>query len=124
MVEELLQFLVRKVDTELIETVLVENLEPGNVQHSRKRLSFLFCVQRVVTLFHEPFEHPVENGFRHGPQSVGALVHIHSLGHELGSDLDAWLANVCVHLFPIHTEQFGAVGSINETVRLGLLFPT
>jgi len=36
-------------------------------------LSLLFCVQRLITLPHQPFEHTIEHAFGHGTHRVRDL---------------------------------------------------
>lgn len=124
MVEELLEFLVGEVDTQLIETVLLENLETGDIQHTSEMLTFLFGVQSVVTFLNEELEQPVEDGFSHGTHGVGTLVDVLALGDEFSTDLNLGLADESIHLFTIDSEELSGLHTVVNTVGLSLLFTT
>ena len=61
-VEELLQFLVHKVDGDLLEAVVLEDLESGNIEHSAEVGLLQGGVNEgVVTLLNEPLEDTVKD---------------------------------------------------------------
>merc|ERR1719410_1446144 len=92
-VEELLQLLVDKVDGNLLKTVVLENLEAGNIEHSAEvGLLEGGINEGVVTLDDEPLEHAVKDGTGNTTGGHGGLLHSLTLGHPLGADLDAGLA--------------------------------
>merc|ERR1719192_591458 len=92
-VEELLELLVDKVDGNLLEAVVLENLETGNVKHSAEVALLEGGVNEgVVTLDDEPLEHAVKDGTGDTAGGHGGLLHGLTLGHPLGADLDAGLA--------------------------------
>jgi len=105
MIEELLQLLVGEVDAKLIKTVLVEDLESGNVQHSGEGSSVLLGVQSVVTLLDQELEQPVEHGFGHGTAGSVTLLDALTLGHKFSSDLDSGLADIVVQPFRVNTQK-------------------
>jgi len=54
-VKELLQLLVREVDTQLLEPIQLKDLKAGNVQHTNKVLPPRpLHVQRLIDAFHQP----------------------------------------------------------------------
>ena len=53
------------LSNEMIETY-VEDLEAGNIQYTDEVLPLLLCVQGLVTLLHQPFEHTIEHTLGHG----------------------------------------------------------
>merc|ERR1719204_909140 len=92
-VEELLKFLVHKVDGDLLEAVVLEDLEAGNVKHSAEVGLLHGGVDKgVVTLDDQPLEDPVEDGTGNTSGGHGGLLAGLALGHPLGSDLDPGLA--------------------------------
>ncbi|OAD59362.1 hypothetical protein WN48_09193 [Eufriesea mexicana] len=115
-IEELLQFLIGEVDTHIacivLEETYVEDLKTSNIQYTNEVLPFLLCVQGLVTLFHQPFEQPVEHGFRQGTHGVCYLVLVTTLGYELVTDLDPWFQQVLVKIGTVATKQFGDTFSL------------
>lgn len=85
----------------------VENLETGNIQYTDEVLPLLLGVQGLVTLLHQPFEHPVEHRLRHGAYGIGYLVLVTTLGDELVTDLDPWLQQVLVKIGTVAAQQLG-----------------
>ena len=62
-VEELLKFLVDKVDGDLLEAVVLKDLETGDVEHSTEvGLLHGGVNEGVVTLDDQPLEDAVEDG--------------------------------------------------------------
>jgi len=63
LVEVLLQLLVGEVDAKLLEAVLLEYLEPEDVQHSYHRgLDTRYGLHRGIDPFHQPIEQPAIKG--------------------------------------------------------------
>merc|ERR1719211_628138 len=92
-VEELLQLLVDKVDGDLFETVVLEDLETGNIEHSTEvGLLHGGVEEGVVTLDDQPLEDAIEDGTGNTTGGHGGLLTGLTLGHPLGSDLDPGLA--------------------------------
>lgn len=120
-VEELLQLLVGEVDAQLLETVLVEDLKTGNIEHTDEVLSLLLGVQGLVQLLHHPLEETIEHGLSEGTDRVGDLSGVSALGHKLIADLDARLAQVLVQISGIEAKQVGGLLTLLRTVRLALL---
>lgn len=84
----------------------VEDLETGDIQYTDEVLPFLLSVQSLVTLLHQPLEHPVEHRLRHGAHGIGYLILVTTLGDELVTDLDPWLQQVLVKIGTVDAEQF------------------
>ena len=62
-VKELLELLVDKVDGDLLEAVVLEDLESSNIKHSAEvGLLHGGVDEGVVTLDDQPLEHAVEDG--------------------------------------------------------------
>ena len=73
-VEELLQLLVRVVDAQLLEAVVVEDLEAGDVEHADEVLALGLGVQRLVHAIHQPPEATAVNGLAQGADRVHHLI--------------------------------------------------
>merc|ERR1712172_328788 len=131
-VEELLKFLVDKVDGDLLEAVVLKDLETGDVEHSTE-VSLLHggVNEGVVTLDDQPLEDAVEDGPGNtsgGTNGLGAGL---ALGHPLSSNLDPGLAEGLEHDLGVNTkcssclswEAFNAgVGNLSLVVAtLGLI---
>merc|ERR1712061_941971 len=92
-VEELLQLLVDKVDGDLLEAVVLEDLEAGDVEHSTEvGLLHGGVDEGVVTLDDKSLEDAIEDGTGNTTGGHGSLLTGLTLGHPLGSDLDPGLA--------------------------------
>merc|ERR1719166_170389 len=92
-VEELLELLVDKVDGDLLEAVVLEDLETGNIEHSAEvGLLHGGVDEGVVTLDDKPLEDAIEDGTGNTTGGHGGLLTGLTLGHPLGSDLDPGLA--------------------------------
>jgi len=124
MVEELLKFFVGEVDTQLLESVVVEDLKAGNIQDTNEVLSLLFCVQRLITLPHQPFEQAIEHAFGHGTHRVRDLVLVPTLGHKLVAYFDPGLQEVLVKFFMVGTQELSHTCTFLRTVCLSLLLST
>merc|ERR1719367_845938 len=92
-VEELLELLVDKVDGNLFESIVLEDLETSNIQDSAE-VSLLECSinEGVVTLDNKPLEETVKDGSGNTSSGTSGLLNSLTLGDPLGSDLDSWLA--------------------------------
>uniref|UniRef100_A0A2M4DMR2 Uncharacterized protein n=1 Tax=Anopheles darlingi TaxID=43151 RepID=A0A2M4DMR2_ANODA len=123
-VEELLQLLVGEVNTQLLETVVVEDFETSNIQHTNELSTLLLGVQSLVTLLDQPFEDTIEDTLAEGTDRVGDLVLVLTLGDELVTDLNTWLQQILVQIVSDHTEQLGHTVTILGTVGFSLLFAT
>jgi hypothetical protein len=70
-IEQLLQFLVRVIDTHLFEGVQSEDFEAGNVQNANKRRALSFAsIERLVDPSDNPFEHAFVNSLGYRFDSV------------------------------------------------------
>ena len=85
----------------------IEDLEAGNIEHTDEHGASLASLECHVTLPDEPREHTREETLGHGTDVVVDSIDAHTLGDELGTDLDLGLAEVPVELLGVNTEQFG-----------------
>merc|ERR1719210_2299314 len=85
-VEELLELLVDKVDGNLFESIVLENLETSNIQDSAE-VSLLECSinEGVVTLDNKPLEETVKDGSGNTSSGTSGLLNSLTLGDPLGS---------------------------------------
>ena len=60
MIEELLEFFVGEIDANLLESIVVKNFKPGNVEDTDEELAFLLGVEGLVDAFDKPEEEFVE----------------------------------------------------------------
>merc|ERR1719402_198715 len=98
LVEELLELLVHKVDGDLLEAVVLEDLKTSNVEHSTEVCLLHGRVDKgVVTLDDEPLEDAVKDGPGDTTGGHGGLLAGLTLDHPLGSDLDPGLAEGLEH---------------------------
>ena len=89
------------------EETYIKDLKTGNIQYTDEVLPLLLRVQSLVTFFHQPFEQPVEHGFRHGAHRIRNLILVTTLRDELVTDLDPWFQQVLVKIGTVATQQFG-----------------
>merc|ERR1711899_221485 len=107
-VEELLELLVDKVDGDLLEAVILEDLEAGNVKHSAEVGLLQGGVNKgIVTLLNQPLEDAVKDGPGNATDGVGRLLAGLTLHNPLGSDLDPGLAVGLDHLERVDLESSG-----------------
>merc|ERR1711994_873420 len=127
-VEELLQLLVDKVDGDLLEAVVLENLETSDIEHSAEvRLLEGGVNEGVVTLDDEPLEETVEDSSGDTTDSSSGLLAGLALSHPLGTDLDAGLAESLDHGGGVDTKKGGALareGVGSNLLALGLVITT
>merc|ERR1712048_111839 len=75
-VEELLQLLVDKVDGDLLEAVVLENLETSDIEHSAEVCLLERSInERVVTLLNQPLEETVKDGSGNTASGSSSLLH-------------------------------------------------
>merc|ERR1719210_2043247 len=98
-VEELLELLIDKVDGDLLEAVVLEDLEAGDVEDSTE-VGFLQAgiYEGVVALLNQPLEETVKDGPGNATDGSSRLIASLTLGHPLGADLDPGLAEHLDHL--------------------------
>merc|ERR1719166_897383 len=127
-VEELLQLLVDKVDGDLLEAVVLEDLKASNVKHSAEVGLLERGVNKsVVTLLNEPLEQSVKDGSADTSDSSGGLLAGLTLGDPLGTDLDPGLAEHLDHLHGVDSEESGDLageGVGTDLLALGLVVTT
>merc|ERR1712223_231389 len=126
-VEELLQLLVDKVDGDLLEAVVLEDLKASNVKHSTEvGLLHGGIDEGVVTLLNQPPEDAVKDGPGDATNSICGLLAGLTLGHPLGSDFDPGLAEGLDHLERVDLEDgcsLAGVGVGANVLTLGLVVP-
>merc|ERR1719430_2020275 len=111
-VEELLQLLVDKVDGDLLEAVVLEDLKTSNVEHSTEVCLLHGGVDKgVVTLDDEPLEDAVKDGPGDTTGGHGGLLAGLTLDHPLGSDLDPGLAEGLEHGLGVNSKGSSSLTS-------------
>ena len=75
LVEELLQFLVDIVDTDLLEAVVLKDLKTSDIQDGTEiGLLQSWVNKSVITLLNQPLEDTVKDGPSNAANSVGSLL--------------------------------------------------
>ena len=88
-IKELLKLLIREVDTQLLEAIVLKSLETGNVQDTDKMGALVILgVQRQVDDLDEPVEAARIDGLAQSLHGIGALVLVLALVDELVFNLD------------------------------------
>ena len=104
-VEELLKFLVDKVDGDLLKAIVLKDLETSDVKHSTEvGLLHSGVNECVVTLDDQPFEDSIEDGPGNTSSGTSGLFTGLTLGHPLSSDLDPGLAERLEHDLGVNTK--------------------
>merc|ERR1740131_865230 len=105
-VEELLKFLVDKVDGDLFKAIVFKDLKTSNIKHSTE-VSFLegSINQSIITLLNEPLEDSVKDGPGNTCSGTSGLFDVLSLGDPLSSDLDPGLTEGLDHCSCIHPKR-------------------
>ena len=82
----------------------LEDLETGDIQYADEELPLVLCVQLLVNAAHEPLEHPVVDGLRHGVHAehhldtdIVSLISKTSEGHFCSASLQYVRGNVFKH---------------------------
>merc|ERR1711952_435556 len=113
LVEELLQLLIDVVDADLLEAVVVEDLEAGNVEHTNVGdLLHGWVAQGLVTLVDDNPEGTLVDGTGDTGNGVGSVGAGGTLLHPLSSDLQLGLAEVGDHPFLVDGQQVGNLLSV------------
>merc|ERR1719400_2346188 len=121
-VEELLQLLVDVVDANLFESIVVEDLEAGDVEDSDVGdLLHGGVAQGLVTLVHSDPESPLVDGTSDAGNRVGGVVAGRALVHPLRADLQLGLAEVGDHPLHVNSEELCHLLGIALVLDLGLL---
>merc|ERR1712012_1100676 len=119
-VEELLELLIDKVDGDLFESIVLEDLESGNIQDSAEvgllERSINEC---VITLDNQPLEETIKDSSGNTSSGTSCLLNSLTLGHPLSSDLDPGLAESLEESIGINTTESSHLSS--ECVRSDLL---
>merc|ERR1719232_748604 len=119
-VEELLELLVDKVDGNLLESIVLEDLETSNIQDSAEVGLLEGSINKgVVTLDNQPLEHTVKDGTSNTSSSTSSLLNSLTLGDPLGTDLDSWLAESLEQRSGLNTTERSKLAS--KGVRSNLL---
>ena len=121
MVEELLQLLVDKVDGELLEPVVREDLKASDVEDGAEVDLFHARVdQSLIAFLNQPKESSVIDRSSNPAHSVCCLVHVLTFGHPLSANLphriilslsqqnknlDLWLHKGCHQVIDINFSQ-------------------
>jgi hypothetical protein len=115
-VEELLKLLVSVVDAKLLEAVVLEDLETGDIEHTDEegttRLS-----HGVIDLLDQPQEKTVVDGLCKSITRGKSLLLAEMLGNPISTGLDTGLNETLAKVDLIDTEEFGRDGKgsgINE----------
>merc|ERR1712061_705845 len=112
----------------LLEAVVLENLETGNVKHSAEVALLEGGVNEgVVTLDDEPLEHAVKDGTGDTTGGHGGLLYSLTLGHPLGANLDAGLAEGLEQRHGLNSAESGHLageGLGSNALHLGLVVTT
>jgi len=106
-VEELLQLLVGVVDADLLERVLLEDFETGNIEDTNERVGSLLVEDLVGTL-DDPEEESSEDGLGQGISGVSSLLNSEVSLDELSSGLDSRLAESLLELGWVNGEKLGS----------------
>ena len=88
MVEELVKFLVRVVDAELLERVRLEVLETEDVEDADKLRRVLAGVGALVDVIHEPGERPRVERLGHGVPVLPRLIVLERDLGDVAADVD------------------------------------
>merc|ERR1719410_1814868 len=116
MVKKLLQLFIDKVNGDLFEAVIFENLKPCNIQHSTE-VGLLQSVinEGVITFFNQPFENSVKDSSCNTSNSTSCLLTSLTFGNPFCSNLDAWLAECLDHSSSIDSKSSSNLA--RESVR-------
>merc|ERR1719193_454673 len=122
LVEELLELLVDVVDANLLETVVVEDLEAGNVEDTNVGdLLHGWVTQGLVTDVHNNPEGTLIDGTGNAGNRVGSSLAGGTLLHPLGSDLQLGLAEVGDHPLAVNAKQLCNLLGVGGILHLSLL---
>merc|ERR1719341_1817037 len=125
LVEELLELLVDVVDTDLLETVVVEDLKTSNIEHTNVG-NFLHAgvAESLVTLLNHNSEGPLVDGTSNTGNRVGSIVASGALGDPLSSDLQLGLAEVGDHPLGVNAQEGSNLCGVDIILDLSLLLLT
>jgi hypothetical protein len=106
-VEELLQLLIGVVDANLLEGILLEDFESGNIQNTNEELG-LFGVKHLVHPLHDPKEESSVDGLGQSITRVSSLLNGKMGLNDFSSGLDSGLAKSIVKGSWRNIEQLGS----------------
>ena len=107
MVEELVKFLVRVVDAELLERVRLEVLETEDVEDADKLRRVLAGVGALVDVIHEPGERPRVERLGHGVPVLSRLIVLERDLGDVAADVDLPQEKHLADRLLVETEQSG-----------------
>merc|ERR1719412_3551849 len=122
LVEELLELLIDVVDTDLLKTVVVEDLETSNIQDTNVlHLLHGGVNEGLVTLVNHNSEGSLVEGTSNTRDRVASCGTRGALGHPLSTDLQLGLAEVGQHPLGVNTKKFGDLLGVGVILDLSLL---
>merc|ERR1712226_728508 len=122
LVKELLQLLIDVVDADLLETVVVKDLEAGNVQDTDVgNLLHGGVTQGLVTFLHYDPKGTLIHSTSNTGHGVGSSLAGGTLLDPLSTDLHLGLAEVGDHPLGVNAEELSNLEGIGLVLDLGLL---
>ena len=73
MIKKLLKFFVCEINTELLESVKIENFETGDIENSDKKVASEISSESAVDDVYQPFENALVAGFSDSAKGVEDL---------------------------------------------------
>lgn len=122
-IEKLLQPLIRKVNAQLLEAIVLEGLEASDVQHTNEKGPLdIFNVQRDINHLNQPVEQPAINSLAESTDAVCDLRYILALVDKVIPHFDPGLCQAFEQLILIKAEKGGHAVYLIGAVEFGLFF--